>query len=1125
MKKILFVFAALCAAVLYSCTPKELEIETPVQQGEETVVNLIPLTITASLEGTKADMVETTWTWKSGDKLAVYDGTAKREFTLDETSADTGVAKFTGEVAEGFTSLQAVFPFEAAGDTFDTPIIPAVQTIPDGATIDPNAMIATAARAEKNGDDYTFYFTSGVSLLRFAVQGGVSKVILHIATKDETIAGESPSVEVNLAGTEGTRYWVAVNPAKYSGLYVFSKASDDNYYLRQTDAEIDLSAPGKAKNLGTLAVTADNQVDVIETGDQLVSYLAEPYNRGFIVKDLDLTGKTVTTCDSFEMTFNGLWHSINNWTSAGVPLFNKNYGIIENFTIDKSCSLNLPETLSGPVAFVVVNNYQTVSGIVNNADITGTVDFGGGRAAAIVGLCDAKDLGHGITVKDCVNNGNITLNTVANTGGTQYVGTVLGSMGNSTENVIENCTNNGNLTITCTGTNTKNFYIGGVAGGTTNGSQNIGLKNNGDVTLTCAGHSAALCLAGISSYTTGCVTDCENTGKITFHSDAALKATFVSGIAGYFASNTMSGCVNRGDVSVEAGYIAGRNNIGDLTAESGKELSFVSGNAIAAGLSIGGLVSATGRNPVFTDSNNYGNISLSLTDPANASVGTNTAARPSAGGLVGDCSGPMTDCNNYGDVTVNIGNGTEFTAPNAGYTLYVGGLVGSSWNFSGATTKTGNDYNARNKFTLTNCNNSGSISVHSDNTHSTNHAYGGLVGWPQSEDDTAVYVAKNCNNSGNVTASGSVKARVGGIHGGTGRIDGCTNTGTITIISGQSGSVAGSVAGFHSRSHSLSNCNAYGKVEAKVPVTGLGGLVGNLGNYAFTGMLGCAVDCVLVGGPEGGTGLVVGLFNGTTKAITLGSEADPIEVAGFVDGTAITSSNAAGYLCGSTNYTEGTHTIFANCENATAPTYRLYVMDEKVATGGSWGSTRTIWYSSEAGDIACAGTEASGDYTYNYFDLTSDVVGQTIDIYYKGVGEPDKPCEVKITLTVQSSVKNYYYRTDGVQVAAVTNPSSPEALDATPRIYVRSSSDNLNCHMWGGAEGTAWPGNAFTTLSSKEYGDFWHYVDLLPDATMFILNDGSRQTGDLSLADYTASDGSYYFYWYPGADAPTPVTW
>lgn len=1121
MKKILFVFAALCAAVLYSCTPKELEIETPVQQGEETVVNLIPLTITASLEGTKADMVETTWTWKSGDKLAVYDGTAKREFTLDETSADTGVAKFTGEVAEGFTSLQAVFPFEAAGDTFDTPIIPAVQTIPDGATIDPNAMIATAARAEKNGDDYTFYFTSGVSLLRFAVQGGVSKVILHIATKDETIAGESPSVEVNLAGTEGTRYWVAVNPAKYSGLYVFSKASDDNYYLRQTDAEIDLSAPGKAKNLGTLAVTADNQVDVIETADQLIAYLAEPYNRGFIVKDLDLTGKTVTPCESFEMTFNGLWHSIKNWTSAGVPLFNKNYGIIENFTIDKSCSLNLPETLSGPVAFVVVNNYQTVSGIVNNADITGTVDFGGGRAAAIVGLCDAKDLGHGITVKDCVNNGNITLNTVANTTGTQYVGTVLGSMGNSEDNVIENCTNNGNLTITCSGTNTANFYIGGVAGGTTNGSNNINLKNTGNVTLTCASHSAALCLSGISSYTTGLVTDCENTGKITFHSDAALKATFVSGIAGYFASNTMSGCVNRGDVTIEAGYILGRNGIGDINSKV-----YSGTNAIAAGLTIGGLVSATGKNPVFTGSDNYGNISLSLTDPANDAVGTHTAARPSAGGLVGDCSGPMTDCNNHGKVTVVLGNGTQFTPKNAGYTFYIGGIVGSGYNFSGATTSGGSDTNKLNNFSLTNCNNSGDVSYTTYNTHTTNNAMGGICGWPGSEDSTTPYTATNCNNSGNITYSGEgIKIRAGGIHGGTGRMNGCTNTGTITIEKAASGSVVGSVAGFHSQAHTFSNCHAYGKVEAKVAIEAMGGLVGNLGNVAFTGMDGCSVDCVLKGGPEDKTGLVVGKFNGTNKAITLGSDADPIEVAGFVDGTAVTSSNAADYLCGSTNYTEGTHTIFANCENATAPTYRLYVMDEKVATGGSWGSTRTIWYSSEAGDIACTGTEASGDYTYNYFDLTSDVVGQTIDIYYKGEGESGKPCEVKITLTVQSSVKNYYYRTDGVQVAAVTNPSSPEALDATPRIYVRSSSDNLNCHMWGGAEGTAWPGNAFTTLSSKEYGDFWHYVDLLPDATMFILNDGSRQTGDLSLADYTASDGSYYFYWYPGADAPTPVTW
>lgn len=1123
MKKILFVFAALCAAVLYSCTPKELEIETPVQQGEETVVNLIPLTITASLEGTKADMVETTWTWKSGDKLAVYDGTAKREFTLDETSADTGVAKFTGEVAEGFTSLQAVFPFEAAGDTFDTPIIPAVQTIPDGATIDPNAMIATAARAEKNGDDYTFYFTSGVSLLRFAVQGGVSKVILHIATKDETIAGESPSVEVNLAGTAGTRYWVAVNPAKYTGLYVFSKASDDNYYLRQTDAEIDLSAPGKAKNLGTIAVTADNQVDVIETADQLIAYLAEPYNRGFIVKDLDLTGKTVTTCDSFEMTFNGLWHSIKNWTSAGVPLFNKNYGIIENFTIDKSCSLNLPETLSGPVAFVVVNNYQTVSGIVNNADITGTVDFGGGRAAAIVGLCDATDLGHGIIVKDCVNNGNITLNTVANTTGTQYVGTVLGSMGNSTENVIENCTNNGNLTITCSGTNTKNFYIGGVAGGTTNGSNNINLKNTGDVTFSCASHSAALCLSGISSYTTGLVTDCVNTGKITFHSDAALKATFVSGIAGYFASNTMSGCVNRGDVTIEAGYILGRNGIGDINSKTYSQKKDNTNNyyAITAGLTIGGLVSATGRDPVFENCENYGAVSLTLNDPENASNGIHTAARPSMGGLVGDCAGPMTNCNNHGDVTVSLGSGNVFTAKYAGYNLYVGGIVGSGYNFSGATTQGGTNTNALNNFKITNCNNSGNVTVHTDNAHTTNHAVGGIVGWPGTEDTKTPYVATNCTNSGNVKFSGNARVRVGGVHGGSGRMNGCSNTGHITIESAESGSVIGSVSGFQSQAHTFSNCTAYGTVEAKVAIDAMGGLVANLGNVAFTGMDGCSVDCVLQGGPEDKTGLVVGKFNGTTKAITLGSEADPIEVAGFVDGTAITSSNAAGYLCGSTNYTPEYHTIYANCENATAPTYRLYVMDEKVATGESWGSSRTIWYSSEAGDVSAAGTETFGEYTYNYFDLIPGVVGQTIDVYYKGANN----CEVKITLPVQSSVKNYYYRTNGVLVGAVTNPASPEALDATPRIYVRSSSDNLNCHMWGGAEGTTWPGSAFTALSSKEYEHFWHYVDLLHDATMFILNDGSSQTGDLSLADYTASDGSYYFYWYPGADAPTPVIW
>ena len=191
MKKSLFIFAAICAAAAVSCTPKELVIDTPEETVEQNV-KLIPITITASFESAKADMVGNVWTWQSGDKLAVFDGTAKREFTLDESAAGSAVAKFTGKVAEGFTSLTGVFPYSAAGDSYEAAVsIPAVQTV-DTQSADPLGLIAKAEGEKVSDTEYNFYFQSAVSLLKFTAPVGATKVIIHTATKDETIAGTSP---------------------------------------------------------------------------------------------------------------------------------------------------------------------------------------------------------------------------------------------------------------------------------------------------------------------------------------------------------------------------------------------------------------------------------------------------------------------------------------------------------------------------------------------------------------------------------------------------------------------------------------------------------------------------------------------------------------------------------------------------------------------------------------------------------------------------------------------------------------------------------------------------------------------------------------------------------------------
>lgn len=895
-------FLTIALAATVACSKQEVLSESPVDASG---VELVPMTFTASCEEIvpRASLSADTnpqVVWAEGDQLAVYDGSAIRTFTIKAGEGGKTTAEFEGSAADVAT-YTAVFPYAAAyveaGVLKYT--VPAAQNV-GTQSVDPAALVATATSTDKAN----FNFTSAVGLLRFDVPAGVTRAIFHTKGKTETLAGDSHAVVVTLSGTAGT-FEAAVEPGTYEGIRAFVRTTSGDF-VKNGASDLVITA-GHLKPMGN--IKTDTEVNVIETADELVSYLGgSPTLDGYICADLDMTAKSVTTCATYANVFDGQYHSISNWTSAGVSLFDTNTGTIKNFTLNSSCSLSLPSPC-GQFGFVVVNSPGTVSGITNNADVTGTdITFSTNSARIGIIVGQAKANPDPVLVADCVNNGNFTITIDSNTVGTQIIGCVVGSLDSSEDNELRDCVNNGNMSITCSGTNTKNFYIGGVAGCTYNNSQNIRLVNNGDVSFSAASHDAALIMAGISSYTTGTVTDCENNGDITFTSGGALKATFVSGIAGYFGYATMSGTVNRGDVSVTAGYIKGRNGIGDISSAV-----YVGTDAISAGLTVGGLVSATAKNPVFSSSHNYGAVSLTLNDPANAAVGTHTAARPSVGGLVGDCSGPMTGCNNYGDVSVNIDNGgTSFTAKNAGYTLYVGGLVGSSYNWCGASTSGGSDKNKFNKFALTNCNNSGAVNVHTDNAHTTNHAVGGICGWPQSEDATAVYVATNCANSGNVTFSGNAKVRIGGVHGGTGRMDGCSNTGIITFQSGQNGSVAGSVAAFHSQGHTFTNCSAGGSVVANAAMNGIGGLVGNLGNVALT-VTNCTVNCTITGASNaaGKNGLIVGYFNGTSKAITLGSSENPIKVKGTVDGVAITDANYTDYLYGTTGYAPAAHTIYA----------------------------------------------------------------------------------------------------------------------------------------------------------------------------------------------------------------------
>ena len=928
MKKYLF-FAAIAIAALVSCKKEIAKEEVAVKPG------YVQLTLTAQCDvDSKASLNGKQVVWEVGEKVAVFTPASVEPNEFSVTGVEGTTVKIWGEVPDGTTSFVAAYPYENAVSWDKASVVnmkvdnQSVSSPTAPISVDPKALASVAYFADATA---TPTFKNTLALLKFSVGvDGVKKVkisadnsgalcgdvaVTVAADADPVVAGASiPSIEVacDEGFTKNAVYYAAVAPGDYEGFSVRS-------YVDGAVKQLSTTAAGSFKrndviDLGDVATNAKTVSMIVEitNAEELALFLANApkYKADEVVKlmnDIDLTGATLTSAESFAGTFDGQGFSLKNWTSNGTALFAACSGTIKNFTIDASCSLNFPNPITSNFAFVVCQSSGTVQGITNNANATGTnLAISAGRVAVLVGQ-SASDT-EPLLISDCVNNGNVTI-TIAEGGhtATSYVSTIVASIGGkTTQKVLQDCINSGNISVTDPGTNASNYYFGGVAGGTTDGCDCLRVKNEGDVSLTVKYMNSAFCLAGVTSYASGNITGCENTGDVTFTSDSAIKGTFISGIAGYFSSRTMSGCVNRGDISVTAGYIKGRNNIGDLKGT----LSYNGTNGISAGLSAGGLVSASGRNVTMTDCENFGDVTVLLNDPFNTDIGTHTAARPSFGGCVGDFCGPITNVKNHGKVSVSLdNNGVGQAGSNGGYMMYVGGIIGSGYNWSGASTSGGSDTNKNNKLALTNCENTGDVYLHSEFTRDSNSAVGGIAGWPQSEDKTAVYVADGCKNSGTVTIDGLAKVRAGGIHGGTGRMKNCENTGDVVFVAGAATSVIGGIAGFQSQGHIVENCKAECKVEAKATVNAVGGIIANQGNVEVETGAGCEVNCELIGGPATATGLIVGVMNGNTKNITYGTVDAPIKVCGSVNGTTVDATNFETLICGSKNRTDGVHTF------------------------------------------------------------------------------------------------------------------------------------------------------------------------------------------------------------------------
>ena len=638
------------------------------------------------------------------------------------------------------------------------------------------------------------------------------------------------------------------------------------------------------------------KIDAIRTAAELVDF-AKCVNMGRYKKYVNEEGKVVLGGDidmstisaenwpmikgvevegvptGFDGIFDGCGFALKNWT-ATMPLFHSvaATGKVCNIVIDSSCDLVVPAEpaypgLSGSnaFAFIVAHLAGEIENITNNADARYVTS---NHPATILGLISGNPAA-GANVRNCVNNGNFTLEIGNHKNGTGYFGTVCGRMTEDANHPtcgIFNCKNYGNLTITIVDANTgANCYIGGVTGSSNSYTVTEGCENYGNISFTTEQSNNAVLLAGVTSYSAGPVRNCINEGNVSFYSKGSYKSSIISGIASY-VNGPISDCVNKGDITLKAEKnFAGRNSIGGI---DGKSSSSTSAPA-CSGVCGYGYTSATS---VFTMDrcSNYGKITYHWTD----ATGSGTSGYPMAAGVVSAPRGNVTDCHNYGDIDANFGN--------SGATIklisYYGGVVAADVYAVKEQSST----------SVYNCTNSGNITVHNDVCDASNNALGGIIGWPGSETKAScTNETKGCTNTGNITMSGKGKFRCGCIQGGSGRVIDCVNSGNLTINSSAAGSAFGGLAGFHSGGYELTGSTNTGNIVANCVLAsgGVGGMAGNLGNAAHAvGLIANNTIKCIVKAPEGtcGIGMVCGHYNGKTKVINFGSEAAPLKIGGSI---------------------------------------------------------------------------------------------------------------------------------------------------------------------------------------------------------------------------------------------------
>ena len=791
MKKTrLFIFAALAAVTAVSCN-KEIAEPQVVPSGEKVYVSFSAtgedITKVALDFASETNKLQ----WQDTDDIAVFDGVSRNVFTVKSGSNTGATVVFEGEINDGSGTLGAVYPADAGMDMDSEKKlnvnIPAEQTIPEGACVDPKALVAVASGTK--GSALAFKQVCGLLKISFA-----AKNVREITISGDALAGE---VKVNDDGTKvenlkptgsitlthaggifpaGT-YYVAVIPGTtQAGNFSISVKKGPSTGFKQAASAVTFTRckgldPGSLDNLPTQTVIM-TMAELFDWNANRV--VGDTEENVLIGANIDMENEPWVPKD-FKGTFDGQGHTLYNLNvsrASNACFINTLTGTMKEITfgsVDGSSydgvsriEQNNPEDnaesgwryaglvtrLAEGSSLEYVTSFVPVSVAATS---TSKTRVGGlvGVVAGAASLSDCANLG------DVVNNAEapiaagslggivgwadaaVTMSYVQNKGNvisknlkTQYIAGILPYDKTDGSN-LSDCSNAGNIMATAEGTCA--MAVGGIIAESGN-SILTNCINEGAISSTCDGEFKVGGIIGRSNDSCT-LTNCINSGTITFNPATFGSRAFIGGIIGNAPA------ANEGTISLN-----GCKNFANLTATH-RNIDSIGG--------IVGLINGKGKLEI-TNCTNEGNIER-IVDDAAAAKNNNICIGGIAAYLAGGAGYSIVGSSNTGKVSTNTNQGSAV--------VRIAGIAG----YLVAAT------------TIKDCTNGGAIEYKMGDETTAAGSYlvlGGIVGHMYKNSKV-----ESCTNSGNVFSDRKQVNRVGGIVGtaNSSSVISCTNTGAVSV--------------------------------------------------------------------------------------------------------------------------------------------------------------------------------------------------------------------------------------------------------------------------------------------------------------------------------------------------------